>query len=319
MNAIVTGGAGFIGSNIVHALNARGIEDILVVDHLDDPLKEKNLAELRIADYLDKANFRMQFVGGRLERPDVVFHMGACSSTTETDEAYLDDNNVLYTQQLCEWCLAGGVRFIYASSAATYGDGAAGYSDDPERIPLLKPLNLYGASKQAFDRWVLENGLLDRVAGLKYFNVYGPREDHKGAMRSLVNKAYRQILETGEMTLFRSYRPEYADGEQDRDFIYVRDAVDVTVFFYEHRDIGGIFNCGTGAARTWLDLAHALFAAMEREPRIGFIEMPADIRPNYQYHTQADTTRLRAAGYGAPFTTLEDGVRDYVRNHLAKP
>ena len=316
MNAIVTGGAGFIGSNIVAALNARGIEDVLVVDRLDDPLKEKNLAALRIADYLDKTDFRMQFLAGRIDRPDVVFHLGACSSTTETDAAYLDDNNVLYTQQLCTWCLAGDVRFIYASSAATYGDGAQGYSDDPARIPSLKPLNLYGASKQAFDRWVLDNGLLDRVVGLKYFNVYGPREHHKGPMRSLVNKAYRQILDTGEMMLFQSYRPEYADGEQERDFIYVRDAVDVTLFFEEHRGIGGIYNCGTGTARTWLDLAHALFGAMQREPRIRFVEMPEDIRPNYQYHTQADTARLRAAGYAAPFTPLEEGVRDYVRSDL---
>ncbi len=314
---IVTGGAGFIGSNLVQALNARGCAEITIVDRLADAAQRRNLERLRFADYLDKDEFRARLRAGRLPKAAGVFHFGACSSTTETDAAYLRDNNYLYTRELCEWSLRAGARLVYASSAATYGNGERGYSDADAVTPTLAPLNLYGQSKQQFDLWALETGALRRIAGLKYFNVYGPGEDHKGEMRSLVNKAYGQILRAGELELFKSYRPEYRDGEQERDFIWVGDAVAVTLFFYDHPEVSGLFNCGTGVARTWLDLAKALFAAMDLPPRIKFIAMPATIRDKYQYHTRAEMAKLRQAGYSAPFLSIEEGVRRYVRKYLA--
>lgn len=314
---VVTGGAGFIGSNIVAALNERGDERILIVDELGQDEKWKNLVGLRYEDYIDKDDFRAMLQYDRLADVDAVFHMGACSSTTEKNAGFLADNNYRYTRELCEWCLQHDVRFIYASSAATYGDGALGYSDADEVTPTLRPLNMYGYSKQMFDLWALRRGLLDRIAGLKYFNVYGPREDHKADMRSVINKAYEQILQTGEVKLFKSYRPEYGDGEQVRDFVFVRDAVDVTLFFHDHRDVSGLFNCGMGVARTWNDLVRAVFAALGREPKITYIDMPESLRAKYQYHTQADITKLRDAGYDRAVTKLEDGVREYVKNHLA--
>jgi ADP-L-glycero-D-manno-heptose 6-epimerase len=315
---IVTGGAGFIGTNLVRALNARGYGDIIVVDWVDCDEKKKNLAALQFSQYLDRSDFREAFLARRVQPVKAVFHLGACSSTTETDEDFLRDNNFLYTRQLCEWCLEQGIDFIYASSGATYGDGRLGYSDDDALTPALNPLNLYGKSKQMFDTWALENGHFDRIVGLKYFNVYGPYEDHKGDMRSVVNKAYYQVRETGYIRLFKSYCPDYADGEQVRDFVYVDDAVAVTLFFYDNPRVRGLFNCGTGTARTWNDLARAVFAAMDRPIDIRMIDMPAALRERYQYHTRADTTKLRAAGYQAPFTSLEDGIGDYVRNYLAR-
>ena len=315
---IVTGGAGFIGSNLVKALNERGLHDILVVDHIGKSEKRSNLERIRFSDYLDKDDFRTLLREGRAPRANGVFHLGACSSTLETNEAYLHDNNTQYTRDLCEWSLRTGARFVYASSGATYGDGSKGYSDDGSVTPTLKPLNPYGWSKQRFDLWALSTGVLRNIAGLKYFNVYGPGEGHKGPMRSVVNKSYSQVAQEGEMRLFKSYRPEYPDGEQVRDFIYVTDAVAVTLFFYDHPSISGLFNCGTGAARTWVDLAKALFAAVDRPPKIRFVEMPAEIRAMYQYHTQADLTKLRAAGYTAPFLSIEEGVRRYVQEELGR-
>jgi ADP-L-glycero-D-manno-heptose 6-epimerase len=316
---IVTGGAGFIGCNVARALHARGASELTIVDHLNHDAKRRNLAGTEHVRYLDRDEFRTLVRRRAIEKPRAVVHLGACSSTTETDEAYLTDNNVLYTRELCEWCLEAGIRFVYASSAATYGDGADGYSDRHDAIPRLRPLNPYGRSKQQFDLWALGRGLLDRIAGIKYFNVYGPHEDHKGDMRSMVNKAHAQVLKTGELTLFRSHRPDYRDGEQKRDFVYVRDAVAVTLFLLDHPQANGIFNCGTGRARTWLDVARALFDAMGVPPRIRFVDMPEGIRERYQYHTEADMTKLRAAGYHAPFTSIETGVRDYVVTHLARP
>ena len=316
MKFIVTGGAGFIGSNLVAALNERGEDRILVVDQFGADEKLKNLVGLRFEDYLDKDEFRAQIQYDRLAAADAVLHMGACSSTTEKDAGFLADNNYRYTRELCDWCLQHGVRFIYASSAATYGDGSLGYSDADAATPALRPLNMYGYSKHLFDLWALKQGLLDRIAGLKYFNVYGPREEHKGDMRSVVHKAYHQIRETGEVRLFRSYRPEYSDGEQVRDFICVRDAVAVTLFFLDNHDVSGLFNCGTGAARTWNDLVKAVFSAMKRPPKIVYVDMPEALRPKYQYHTQADLAKLRAAGYGVPFTPLEEGIREYVQGYL---
>ena len=219
---------------------------------------------------------------------------------------------------MCEWCLQHDARFVYASSAATYGDGSLGFSDDDQVTPLLKPLNMYGYSKHIFDLWAMKHGLFDRIVGLKYFNVFGPYEDHKGDMRSVVQKSFHQINTTGEVTLFKSYKEGYADGEQKRDFIYVKDAVDVTLHFTSDRTQGGLFNCGTGKARTWKDLAHAVFAAMNRKPNITMVEMPAGLQDKYQYFTEAQTAKLCAAGYIKPFLRLEAGVRDYVQSYLAK-
>lgn len=315
---IVTGGAGFIGNNIVIELNNRGFEDIVIVDELNHDEKQNNLSGVAFVEYLDKSAFRAMMNDGKLAPADTVFHMGACSSTTETNEAFLTDNNFNYTRELCEWCLSNNTRFIYASSAATYGDGTLGYSDADSVTPTLKPLNLYGNSKQMFDVWALKNSFLDRIVGLKFFNVFGPHEDHKQDMRSVINKAYSQILTTGELKLFKSYVPEYDHGKQERDFVFVKDAVDVCMHFYENRETSGIFNCGTGKARTWVDLANSVFKAMKLDPKIDFVEMPEEIRDKYQYHTQADITKLRNAGYTREFTSLEEGARQYVQDYLSK-
>lgn len=314
---IVTGGAGFIGSNLVKALNDRGCNDIIVVDHVTHASKIHNLNRIRFREYFDKADFRKMILENKIPEVEGVFHLGACSSTTEFDESYLADNNFQYTRDLCEWSLQKGVRFVYASSAATYGDGSKGYSDNDSVTSTLEPLNPYGKSKQIFDLWALENGASRRIAGLKYFNVYGPWEDHKGDMRSLVKKSYEEVVLKGRIRLFKSYRAEYRDGEQERDFVYVEDAVAVTLFLFDHPEICGIFNCGTGKARTWIDLAKAIFKAAGKATNIEFIEMPENIRDKYQYHTQADMTKLLAAGYSKPFIDIEEGVRRYVQNYLA--
>lgn len=315
---IVTGGAGFIGTNIVARLNELGNKDIVIVDRLDSPLKSEYLEELDYSEYFDKDKFRNMIRNRGFEPVDTVFHMGACSSTTEMDEDYLNDNNYLYSRELCEWCLENNVRFIYASSAATYGDGSNGYCDDHDSIEDLEPLNPYGRSKQIFDLWARENGLLDKIAGLKYFNVYGPREDHKEEMRSVVHKAYGQISSKGHIGLFKSYKPEYKNGEQKRDFIYVKDAVNVTLYFHNNPDVSGIFNCGTGKARTWIDLATAVFNATNITPSIKFVDMPPEIRDRYQYFTQADMSKLYKAGYENEFFSLEEGIKDYVTSYLVE-
>ncbi len=315
---VVTGAAGFIGRNVVAELNRRGEERILAVDDLGKDERWKNLRGLVFEDLWGIDRFRGTVAADGLPPVKTVYHLGACSSTTETDADYLADNNTRYTRELCEWCLERGARFVYASSAATYGDGARGYSDADESTPNLMPLNMYGMSKHLFDLWALRNGWLGRIAGLKYFNVYGPGEDHKGDMRSVIHKAYGQIQDTGKVRLFKSYKPEYADGEQVRDFVYVKDAVDVTLFCGENEKASGLFNCGTGRARSWNDLAKAVFAALGKEPDIEYIEMPETLREKYQYFTEAEMDKLRAVGYDRPFTALEDGVRDYVETWLAK-
>ena len=313
---IVTGGAGFIGCNLVAALNRRGIDNVLIVDHLGNTEKWRNLNGLRFEDYFDKRDFLTRVLERRIATPEAIFHLGACSSTTESDADYLMENNYRYTRTLGEWATGCQARFIYASSAATYGDGALGYSDADSLTSRLRPLNMYGYSKQLFDLWAMRAGLLKKIVGLKFFNVYGPGEDHKGEMRSVVHKAFHQVRSSGEITLFKSYRPDFTDGEQTRDFIHVADAVAVALFFFDHPEVPGLFNCGTGQARSWLDLAKAVFAALEREPNIRFIDMPEAMRDKYQYHTQADLTKLRAAGYRAPFMSIEDGVRDYLTQYL---
>jgi ADP-L-glycero-D-manno-heptose 6-epimerase len=245
-----------------------------------------------------------------------VFHLGACSDTTETDWDYLRANNLDYAQDLCIGTLNAGGRYVHASSAATYGDGARGYDDDHAGLDDLVPLNLYGRSKHEFDLWARDNGLLARIASLKYFNVYGPNEWHKGDMRSMVCKGYEQVRDTGRVRLFKSDRPEYVDGGQQRDFIYVKDAVAMTLWFFDHPEHNGIFNVGTGEANDWNRLITAIFAALERKPNIEYIAMPEHLRGKYQYHTQASMAKLRAAGFDRPLTRLEDAVADYVRHHL---
>ncbi|MDQ3219858.1 MAG: ADP-glyceromanno-heptose 6-epimerase [Acidobacteriota bacterium] len=310
---IVTGGAGFIGSAVVWRLNQLGHDNILIVDRLDETDKWKNLGSLRFDDYFDADDFIADLDG--LKDAETVLHMGACSSTTETDSGYLIRNNYQYTKDLAEWSVANGVRFIYASSAATYGDGSAGMDDGTDGLDNLRPLNMYGYSKHLFDKYAHRNGLFNRIVGLKYFNVFGPNEDHKGDMRSLVNKAFAQINTTGKLQLFKSHNLDYADGEFGRDFVYVKDAVDMTLHFME-KHIGGLFNVGSGKMQTWNELASAIFEAMELPMTIEFIDMPEQLRGRYQYHTKADVTRIRQTGYNLEPTPLKEAVADYVQNYL---
>ena len=326
---VVTGAAGFIGRNTVAELNARGEDEIILVDELGNDEKWKNLVGLRYEDILSPEEFLGLIEDGAFVNARSVIHLGACSATTEKDAGFLLRNNYQYTRVLCNWALANEIRFVYASSAATYGDGAQGYDDADPATPSLKPLNMYGYSKHMFDLWALKHRLfnpsVDRshdtegsnIVGLKYFNVFGSYEDHKGDMRSVVSKSYEQIRETGVVKLFKSYHPEYRDGEQMRDFICVKDAVDVTLHFaLQPADApGGLLNCGTGKARTWIDLVTAVFSSMGLQPRIEFTEMPQQLQGKYQYFTEANEAKLRAAGYIKPFTSLEDGVREYITGY----
>ncbi len=316
---IVTGGAGFIGSAVVHALNERGRDDILIVDHLGTSEKWKNLVALRYDDYLDRDSFIDKLESGFFgDSVETIFHLGACSSTTERDAGYLMENNYRYSVRIgCWWERHDRTRLIYASSAATYGSGENGYSDGRDRLTELRPLNMYGYSKHLFDCHASRKGWLDRIVGIKYFNVFGPNEYHKGDMRSVINKAFGRVRDEGVISLFKSYRHGYGDGEQSRDFIYVKDAVAMTLFFMDGTDAGGIFNVGTGTARSWNDVAKAMFAAVGREPVIDYIEMPRDLVEKYQYFTQADLGRIRKAGYGGECRSLESAVTEYVQCYLS--
>ena len=313
---VVTGGAGFIGSAMVAKLNEQGITDILVVDELGTSTKWKNLLGKNFTDYLYKENFLDALLGERLPKIDAIIHMGANSSTTEKDVEHLMENNYRYTRVLAEWSMKKKARFIYASSGATYGDGTMGFNDNGETTLKLKPLNAYGYSKQIFDLWLLQNHHQNKVAGIKFFNVFGPNEYHKGDMKSLVCKAYYQIQEIGKIRLFKSYKPEYKHGEQVRDFVYIKDCTEVLWWFLNTPKVNGIYNLGTGKARTWNDLAKAIFAALNQSPNIEYIDMPEDIRGAYQYHTEAMTAKLFAAGCPVQFRSLEDSVQDYVQNYL---
>jgi ADP-L-glycero-D-manno-heptose 6-epimerase len=294
-------------------LNRRGCEEIVIADFLGTSAKWRNLVPLRFADYLEADDLFERLECRALGRFDTVFHLGACSSTTEQDAAYLIRNNFEFTKNLAIHSLASGARFVYASSAATYGDGSEGMSDQAD-ITGLRPLNMYGYSKHLFDLHARQRGW--EIAGMKYFNVFGPNEDHKEEMRSVVHKSFAQVRDEGVIRLFKSYRPGYADGEQKRDFLYVKDAVKMTLAVAENRAANGLFNIGSGTAHSWNQLATAVFKALQREPNIEYIEMPELLREKYQYYTCAEIEKLREAGYKDALTPLEEAVRDYVTHYL---
>lgn len=315
---VVTGGAGFIGSALVWRLNQRGDEHIIIVDNLGTSEKWKNLIPLRYSDYLDKNSFidnlEKGFYDGKLS---AIIHMGACSSTTERNADYLMENNYRYTKRLAQWQNQHQeVRFIYASSAATYGGGGQGYNDNEKELYKLRPLNMYGYSKQMFDLLAKRKGWLKNIVGLKFFNVFGPNENHKADMRSLVNKAFPGLRDQGKMKLFKSYRSDYKDGEQRRDFIYVKDAVEMTLFFLDREDVNGIYNIGTGIAHTWNEIAHAMFAAVNKECRIEYFPMPEILRDKYQYYTCADLKKLRSRGCNHTCMSIDEAIKDYINNYL---
>jgi ADP-L-glycero-D-manno-heptose 6-epimerase len=313
---VVTGGAGFIGSAIIWRLNELGEQNILIVDELGLDEKWKNLVPLRFKDFINKNEF-IDRLESHLYKIDAIIHMGANSSTTEKDADHLLRNNYEYSKKLALFCSRNNIRFIYASSAATYGDGSLGFSDDEAGLHKLRPLNMYGYSKNLFDLWAADSGLLGQITGLKYFNVFGPNEYHKGEMRSVVLKAFEQIKESGRIKLFKSLNPDYKDGEQKRDFIYIKDAVEMTLFFLKNR-IGGIYNAGSGRARTWNDLAAAIFNAMGLPVNIDYIDLPKALAEKYQYFTEAESDKIKKAGYQHPVSSLDEGVTDYIRNYLMK-
>lgn len=313
MKVLLTGGAGFIGSAMLWRLNKDGIDDIIVVDHLGRSEKWKNLVSKRFEDYLEKDKLLALLESGSLDRKiDTVIHMGACTSTTEQDATYMMENNYVYSRRLAEWALKNKKRFLYASSAATYGAGELGYSDDDKVTPRLKPLNIYGYSKHLFDLWVLKNRLEKEFVGFKFFNVFGPNENHKNDMRSMVNKGYGQIKKTQKIRLFKSHKPEYKDGEQKRDFVYVKDAVEAVNYFVKNPGKKGIFNLGTGKAQSWNDLGRALFSALGMKETIEYFDMPEILRGKYQYFTEADLAKLNKAGSRHKFLSLDEAVKDYV-------
>jgi ADP-L-glycero-D-manno-heptose 6-epimerase len=314
---LVTGAAGFIGSALVWELNRRGCTDVSIVDFAAHA-ERGYLEPLKFAEYVDADDLLGRLRSGALGTFDFVFHLGACSSTAEMDEDYLRKNNFEYSRDLVDWALGSGARLIYASSAATYGDGSSGMDDtDPNILERLKPLNPYGRSKHMMDLYAWRQGWLEKAVALKYFNIFGPNESHKGEMRSVVCKSYEQVKNNAPIRLFRSYRPEYRDGEQRRDFLYVKDAVAMTLHLAAQPSARGIFNIGSGVTHTWNQLASCVFAAVGKEPRIEYIEMPEAIRERYQYFTQANVNKLLATGYAQPITPLAESVRDYIVNYLA--
>jgi ADP-L-glycero-D-manno-heptose 6-epimerase len=320
---LLTGGAGFIGSNIAAKLSGSG-KEVVVCDWLRDDQRWRNLAKHEISAIIAPPRLR-EWLQARKDPLAAVIHMGAISATTETDVDLIADNNIRATLDLLDWCTETQTPLIYASSAATYGDGAAGFDDDisPAALAKLRPLNAYGWSKHLVDRRVarlLERGqpLPPQIVGLKFFNVYGPNEYHKGSMQSVIAQNTRKVIAGEPLRLFRSYRPDYADGGQLRDFVYVDDCVEIVDWLLAHPNVSGLFNVGTGKARSWLDLAHAIYAAIEKAPKVEFIPMPSQLIDKYQYYTEAKMDRLKSAGYTRPLTDLESGVREYVRSYLCR-
>lgn len=314
MKVIVTGGAGFIGSCIIRELNDFGVEDIIVVDNIASTDKWKNLVNKKYIRYYNKNNFLNELYN--FKDFDYIIHMGACSATTEKDFDYLNINNVEYTKTLWNFCVENKIRFIYASSAATYGDGRFGF-DDKNEITDLIPLNGYGYSKQLFDIWAKKQTKKPlQWVGFKFFNVYGPNEYFKGSMASVIMHGYNSIKKSNNIKLFKSYKEGYGDGEQKRDFIYVKDICKVIKFMIENKEVSGLFNLGTGEARSFYDLARATFNALSLNENIEFIDMPENIKEKYQYFTQAEMNKLRKVGYNDKFYSLEEGIKDYVQNYL---
>lgn len=313
---VVTGAAGFIGSFLVGKLNQEGFNDIIVVDHFNNEEKNKNLIGKQIKERVDRDEF-IEWLDEKKDRVEFIFHLGARTDTSEFDYELLDKLNTSYSKAVWQKCIDYQIPLVYASSAATYGLGELGYDDNHDVISDLKPLNPYGESKNEFDKWVLDQKETPFFwAGLKFFNVYGPNEYHKGRMASVIMHAFNQIGKTDAMKLFRSHNPDFKDGEQQRDFVYVKDVVDVCYFLMHHRKDSAIYNLGSGTARTFLDLVRATFKAMDKEESISFIDTPADIRDKYQYFTEANMAKLKAIGFEQEFTSLEDGVSDYVKNYL---
>jgi ADP-L-glycero-D-manno-heptose 6-epimerase len=316
---IVTGGAGFIGSAFISKLNSKSIDRIIVVDELESSSKWKNLLGKSFLDYLHKDQFRAALSSGKFANQiRSITHMGACSSTTETNVEYLMQNNFRYSCEIADYALKHNIRFIYASSAATYGDGASGYSDQDFHSKVLRPLNPYGFSKYLFDLWAINSGAVSKMVGLKFFNVYGPNEYHKGSQRSVIHQAYLQAKTTGRIRLFKSYRPEFRDGEQKRDFIYIKDCTEIMWNLLTKPEVVGIYNLGTGTARTWNEVARAVFDALKMQGQIEYIEMPEALRNQYQYFTQADVQKLQLALPETTFSDLKSSISDYILGYLEK-
>lgn len=316
---IITGAAGFIASYLLQTLNEQGIEDIIIVDDFSKEAKANNYSSAKYKSAVERKDFIAWFHDCKNAQIDMVIHLGARTDTTEFDSQIFDELNLQYSKDIWQVCSEQDIPLIYASSAATYGLGEQGYADDETKIPLLQPLNPYGQSKQDFDVWVLQQHKKPPFwYGLKFFNVYGPNEYHKGRMASVVFHAFEQIKATGAMKLFKSHHPDYIDGGQLRDFIYVKDIVRIIEFLMHKKPACGVYNAGTGLARTFNDLAKATFDAMNISPNISFIDTPIDIRDKYQYFTEATMEKLKAVGYDIPFYSLEDGVEDYVVNFLEK-
>jgi len=315
---VITGGMGFIGSAVVWEMNNSGIDNLIIVDSPSTNNSWKNLVNIRFADIIDKNTFIKKIEENKINYLiEGIIHMGACADTTENRVDYLLENNFQYTKKLATWAINNNCRFLYASSAATYGNGPD-FADDEEKIYLLKPLNIYGYSKHLFDIWAYRNNLLKQIAGIKFFNVFGPNEYHKGEMRSVIHKKFYEIMETGKANLFKSYKPQYKDGEQKRDFIYIKDAVKIIMFIYKNKSINGIFNAGTGIARSFNDIAKTIFSILGKKENIQYIDMPENIRNSYQYFTQADVKKIRNAGYKETFLSLEESIQDYIKNYLLK-
>lgn len=313
---VITGGMGFIGSAIVWKMNNQGIDNILIVDSQSPDSSWKNLVNLRFAEIIDKNIFLRKIEENKFEHSiEGIIHMGACTDTTESNVDYLLENNFQYTKKLAIWAINKGCRFVYASSAATYGNGPD-FSDDEEKLCFLKPLNIYGYSKHLFDIWAYRNKLLKQIAGIKFFNVFGPNEYHKGEMRSVVLKKFLEIISNGKAELFKSYRKDYRHGEQKRDFIYIKDAVKMVLFIYNSRSINGIFNVGTGKSRSFNEVVKTIFRILGKTEKIEYIDMPENIKNSYQYFTQADITKIRNAGYNEKFLSLEESIKDYIKNYL---